>query len=182
MSRVQPPGEPVPFAEAVRAAEGDERSGRARRVGRRDVVVDPERRVREVARERRRRRRVVADGAERRARVGGGLCLEVDVVHVQALERRACLIDLGRMGGVGVGEPVDAFPPAVEVVEAVVLLVDDDDVPNRVQLLVVSLAGPATGAGHGHAVSAAAATATSESRCFRMRKPPQLEFPSLVTG
>jgi hypothetical protein len=32
------------------------------------------------------------------------------------------------VGGIGAAETVDAFPPAVQIVEAVVLLVDDHDV------------------------------------------------------
>jgi hypothetical protein len=73
------------------------------------------------------------------------LRLQVDVVHVQALERRrerrwACLRNLQRVGGVGVGKPVHALPAAVQVVEAVVLLVDDDDVLDLLKLLLVAIA------------------------------------------
>src|SRR5438876_10335738 len=74
-----------------------------------------------VARERRAGRRVGAVGGERRRR-------QVDVVLHQAGVRRAGLADLDRVSGVGPVEAVDVLPAAVQVVEAVVLLVDDDDV------------------------------------------------------
>ena len=105
------------LARALEHAVGREvRRVRAGRVGRLDVVVDLERQVGEVALE----RGVRAVGAQRRRR-------EVDVVLQQALVRRAVLVDLDRVGAIGLGHPVHALPAPVEVVEGVVLLVDDDD-------------------------------------------------------
>ena len=46
----------------------------------------------------------------------------------QALERTPELVALNRVRCAGPLSPVDALPAAVEVVEAVIFLVDDDDV------------------------------------------------------
>src|SRR4029453_11557363 len=77
--------------------------------------------VAEVAGERRRGGGVGA--AHRQGRRG-----QVDVVLEQARVGGAGLVDLGGAGPGGVAQAVDALPHAVEVVEAVVLLVDHHDV------------------------------------------------------
>ena len=129
------------LAEPVREAE--RRQDRwARDVVGLEVVVDRERRVREVARERP-AGRVVAGRAQRARGVRRRLRLQVRVVLVQALVRRERarpgLPDLRRVRGIGVGEAANALPAAVQVVEAVVLLVDDDDVVDLAELVVVAL-------------------------------------------
>ena len=103
-----------------------------RSVGRLDVVLDPERLVDEVARESGDR-----VGALHRQRRRG----QVHVLLEQAGVATAGLPDLQRVIGVGTGEAVDPFPTSVDVVEAVVLLVDDDDVidPGEAALLVARL-------------------------------------------
>ena len=50
---------------------------------------------------------------------------------------------------IGAAQPVDALPAAVEVVEAVVLLVDDDDALDRAQPLAVMVVVAVTGAVRG---------------------------------
>ena len=64
-------------------------------------------------------------------RVAGGIGVEVDVELLQACVRDAGLGDLGRVRRIGVGKTddvltIDVAPGSVEVVEAVVFLVDDD--------------------------------------------------------
>src|SRR5262249_45002843 len=107
-------GEAGALGDTVR---GKDTGRRARRGGRRDVVVDRERRIRERARERRAGRvEALADGRKRRRR-------QVDVQLEETPVRQAVLVVLKRVGRRRVLEAVGAFPAAVQVVEAVVLLV-----------------------------------------------------------
>ena len=116
---------------AVGIAIGREgRTGpRARVRASRDVGVDLKWGVGEVAGE-----RVIGLGGRGGRRTRGvvaarrQLVREVDVVLQQAREGGTVLLDLQRMRGVGTRQAVDAFPAAIQVVEAMVLLVDDDDV------------------------------------------------------
>ncbi len=105
---------------------------RARGRVRRDEVVDREPRVEEVA----------VEGDAPRSRAVAGLRErrhgQVHVELPQARVGRAVLVDLGRVRGVGVGESVHAFPAAVQVVEAVVLLVDHHDVVDLRKLVTAA--------------------------------------------
>jgi len=65
----------------------------------------------------------VVAGCGQRTRRG-----QVGIVLQQAAIGLAGLVDLDGVGRAGVGKAVHAFPTAVEVVEAVVFLVDDDEV------------------------------------------------------
>ena len=108
------------------AVRREDARGGAGLVRRCDVVVDGEPLVREVACG----NAVGRVGARRRQGRGRG---EVHVVLQEALVRGAVLRDLGRRRGGRVLQAVDhlatdATPVAVEVVERVVLLVDDDEV------------------------------------------------------
>jgi hypothetical protein len=75
------------------------------------------------------------------------LGLQVDVVLQQALERRPRLVDLRGVGFVRAREPVHALPRAVQVVEAVVLLVDDDDVVDLAEVGAITWPGLARRSG-----------------------------------
>src|SRR4029453_19483715 len=68
-------------------------------------------------------------GAGRRQRRRG----QIHVVLEQAVIRRAGLVDLDGAGRGGGAQAVHLLPAAVEVVEAVVLLVDDHNVVDRRQ-------------------------------------------------
>jgi hypothetical protein len=63
--------------------------------------------------------------------------------------RVAELVDLQRVSGVGVRTTVHALPAAVQVVEAVVLLVDHHDVVDLRQLIVARRTGGAGAEDHG---------------------------------
>ena len=120
-------GLPRAFRDAVRERE------RLRwrwtgRVARLDVVVDRERLVRERARERGAGRRIGACGRQRRRG-------QVDVHLEQARVGRTALVHLRRLRSGRTRKAIDAFPASVQVVEAVVLLVDDDDVLDHPELL-----------------------------------------------
>ena len=99
---------------------------------RRDVRLDRERGVREVTRDP--VGRIVAGHRKRRRR------RQVDVVLEQTSVRRSVLGNLGCVRRIGVRAPVDPLPAPVQVVEAVVLLVDDDDVIDLVELLPIVVA------------------------------------------
>ncbi len=116
----------VSVEDPVREAERVQRR-RARVRGRRDEVVDREPRVREVARDPVLRVRAV--GRQRRRG-------QVHVELLQAVVGDAVLVDLRGVRGVGVRAAVHALPAAVEVVEAVVLLVDDHDVLDLRELVL----------------------------------------------
>ena len=153
MSRVQPPGRaprttrPVAglipaLAQPVRESERV-RDRRAGDVGRRDVVVDRERAVREAARERPSRPSCCRSSSAEPTGWPPTSPARSRVVLVEALVRReaarAGLAQLDRVRGVGVSETADTLPAAVQIVEAVVLLVDHDDVPDRPQLVRVGV-------------------------------------------
>src|SRR5205807_6083980 len=55
-------------------------------------------------------------------------CRQKWLVLFQTGVRRAALVELHRVQGVCSAQAVDPLPTAVEIVETVVLLVDDDDV------------------------------------------------------
>ena len=134
-----------PVHDPVAEAELLVRARTGRRV-RRDVLVEVERRVQEVARvggraSIRERHRLRVAGRlfgervrrERRARTAREVRVQVDVELLQAGVRRAGLGDLRRVGAIRVRQAdhvlaVDVAPQSVQVVEAVVLLVDDHDV------------------------------------------------------
>jgi hypothetical protein len=88
--------------------------------------------------------RLDAEGAVREVhggrgrRRGGAVCRQwrrrqVDVVLEQTVVSGAALADPRGVGGVG--SSVDALPSSIEIVEAVVLLVDDDYVVDRPELI-----------------------------------------------
>src|SRR5438034_2095178 len=85
-----------------------------------DVVLDVERPVREVT---------VEGGTGRRIGTGHGLRRrrQVDVVLLQAGIGRAALVHLKRVGRTRVAQAVNPLPASIEVVEAVIFLVDDND-------------------------------------------------------
>ena len=95
-------------------------------VGGGDKIVDLERLVQKSAREGRRAGVVGTAGRQRRR-------CQIDVVLQQALVfRHIVLPDLRGVGKVGKRQPVDGIamhfaPQPIQIVEAVVLLVDDDD-------------------------------------------------------
>ena len=118
--------EPCTLEDTVRREDARRR---ARRVGRRDVVVDGEGRIGECARERRAGGvRALAHRCERRRR-------QVDVELQQTAVRESVLVVLERLDRRRVLQAVHTFPAAVQVVEAVVLLVDDDEVLDLRELL-----------------------------------------------
>ena len=93
--------------------------------------------------------RPVGEGRTDRSRADGAAAVDrqrrrgqVDVVLRQARQRRTGGVDLRLR--VRSPQPVDAFPAAEQVVEAVVLLVDHHDVLDRVEPRIVVV-----GAGHG---------------------------------
>src|SRR5262249_32577348 len=117
------------------AVGGEDARRRAGLVRRRDEIVDLERPVREVAVERRQRgwrscaHRPAADLRERRH-------IQVHVELGYARVRGTPDVLLRRVRRVArPSDAVDPFPTAVEVVEAVVLLVDDDDVVDLRELV-----------------------------------------------
>src|SRR5438445_7067852 len=122
----------VAVDQVLRAASGKSRPfgdtigvkgarSRACGIGGVDEVVNVEWLVREVAAEGRAGRHI---GAARRLRWSG----EVDVVLLQTGVGHPALTDLDGVGAIGPAEAIDALPAAIEVVEAVILLVDDHDV------------------------------------------------------
>ncbi|MEZ0059160.1 hypothetical protein ABIF26_004668 [Bradyrhizobium elkanii] len=126
MSAVQPPGAPGAVEETVSRESAERlRAGGGRG---RNELVDLERLVLEGAQDRDRARIV---GAARRLRRRRG---QVDVVLQQAgIDGLVVLPNLQGVRLIGIGYAVDLVaadvaPMAVEVIEAVVLLIDDDDV------------------------------------------------------
>ena len=93
-----------------------------------DVLLDAEGSIEKVTGEGGTGRRVGAVRRQRRR-------CQIDVVLQQTVVRRACLPNLRGVPRVGAGPAVDRFPTAVQIVEAVVLLVDHHDVidaPKRI--------------------------------------------------
>src|SRR5262249_11940869 len=103
------------------SVRGEDTRVRAGRRARRDETVDRERRVGEVTDEWGSGGGVAASRRERRRG-------QVDVVLLEAGVWGCALAELGGVGCFGFRYAVDPFPAAIEVVEAVVLLIDDDDV------------------------------------------------------
>src|SRR5262249_23732845 len=107
------------------AVRGEDIAGRASRVGRGDEAVDAEGLVGEMRGEALALREdlVMAGGGERRGRG------EVHIVLQQDFEGLAVLPELPGLCGRRLGQPIDRLaadraPPAEEIIEAVILLID----------------------------------------------------------
>src|SRR5215470_9306533 len=110
--------EAVAVGHSVRG--GSTRSWAGRRA-RRDEGVDRKRRIGEVTEEWACGRGVAASRGERRRG-------QVDVVLLETRVLGSALADLDRVSCSSARDTVHPLPPTIEVVEAVVLLIDDDDV------------------------------------------------------
>ncbi len=132
----------------------------------RDVGPDVERLVGEVT----------GDGAVDAVR-GLRRRFEVDVVLQQAGVGHAVLPDLGHLPGGRVGAAVDPLPTAVEVVEAVVLLVDHDDVVDAGELLVRAGLHGTDGRPCGHNRGETEGECQRASQGSRHRRQPPLQNP-----